>query len=138
MAAYEALTRAGATHAGLLASGSLRIESGFRAWGHEMSTQGATPYEAGTEGFIGWNSDFTGKDALLALREQPPKRRIVSILFDDPNAIPIHDEPIWRDGRVVGQITSAAWSYRFGPFRCAGDGRCTVGSACPSGRRGRL
>jgi len=113
MAAYEALTRAGATHAGLLASGSLRIESGFRAWGHEMSP-GVTPYEAGTEGFIGWNSDFTGKDALLALREQPPKRRIVSILFDDPNAIPIHDEPIWRDGRVVGQITSAAWSYRFG------------------------
>jgi 4-methylaminobutanoate oxidase (formaldehyde-forming) len=38
----------------------------------------------------------------------------VSILFDDPNAIPIHDEPIWRDGRFVGQITSAAWSYRFG------------------------
>ncbi|UWQ90300.1 FAD-dependent oxidoreductase [Rhodobacteraceae bacterium M382] len=113
MAAYEALIAAGATHAGLFASGSLRIESGFRAWGHEMSP-GVTPFEAGTEAFIGWDSDFVGKDALLAARTTPPKRRIVSMLFDDPDALPIHDEPICRDGQVVGQITSAAWSYRFG------------------------
>ena len=37
----------------------------------------------------------------------------MSLLFDDPKAIPIHDEPIYFDGRVVGQITSSAWSYRF-------------------------
>ena len=113
MAAHEALVAAGATHAGLTASGSLRIESGFRAWGHEMSP-GITPFEAGTEAFLGWNSDFIGKDALSALRDVPVQRRIVSMLFDDPKAIPIHDEPIWRDGKVVGQITSAAWSYLFG------------------------
>ncbi|MEP4038528.1 FAD-dependent oxidoreductase [Pseudophaeobacter sp.] len=112
MAAYEALVAAGAAHAGLTASGSLRIESGFRAWGHEMSP-GVTPYEAGTEAFLGWDSDFTGKEALSALRNTLPKRRIVSMLFDDPDAIPIHDEPIWRNGRVVGQITSSAWSYLF-------------------------
>ncbi|WP_420583923.1 GcvT family protein [Ruegeria sp.] len=113
MAAYEALLAAGASHAGLFASASLRIESGFRAWGHEM-TPGITPFEAGTEAFIGWNSDFVGKDALLAKRGEKPARRIVSMLFDSPDAIPIHDEPIWYQGQVVGQITSAAWSYRFG------------------------
>lgn len=112
MAAHEALVEAGATHAGLFATGSLRIESGFRAWGHEMSP-GVTPFEAGTEAFIGWNTDFTGKQALLDLKGHPPKRRIVSLLLDDPDAIPIHDEPIWFEGEVVGQITSAAWSYRF-------------------------
>lgn len=112
MAAHEALVEAGAEHAGLTATGSLRIESGFRAWGHEMSP-GITPFEAGTDAFIGWNSDFIGKDALLSLRDKQPNRRIVSMLFDDANAIPIHDEPIWRNGKVVGQITSAAWSYRF-------------------------
>ena len=49
-----------------------------------------------------------------ALQDHTPARRIVSLLFDDPDAIPIHDEPVYFEGKVVGQITSAAWSYRFG------------------------
>ena len=37
----------------------------------------------------------------------------MSLLFEDSAAIPIHDEPIYFDGQVVGQITSASWSYLF-------------------------
>ncbi|WP_370208948.1 GcvT family protein [Pararhodobacter marinus] len=110
MAAHEALAAAGASHAGLFASSSLRIESGFRAFGHEL-TPGTTPFEAGLGAFAAFGTGFVGEDAL---KEHQPERRIVSILFDDADAIPIHDEPIYLDGRVVGQITSAAWSYRFG------------------------
>ncbi len=111
MAAHEALVAAGATHAGLFASGSLRIESGFRAFGHEL-TPGTTPQEGGLGAFCAFGTGFVGEEALA--NAGPPKRRVVSLLFDDPNAIPIHDEPIYHDGCVVGQITSAAWSYRFG------------------------
>jgi len=111
MAAHEALVAAGATHAGLFASGSLRIESGFRAFGHEL-TPGTTPQEAGLGAFCAFGTGFVGQGALA--NAGSPKRRVVSLLFDDPNAMPIHDEPIYYDGRVVGQITSAAWSYRFG------------------------
>ncbi|WP_170520057.1 GcvT family protein [Ruegeria atlantica] len=110
MAAHETLVAAGATHAGLYASGSLRIESGFRAFGHEL-TPGTTPHEAGLGAFCAAGTGFVGEEAL---KNYVPKRRIVSLLFDDPNAIPIHDEPIYFHGQVVGQITSAAWSYRFG------------------------
>ncbi len=110
MAAQEALVAAGATHAGLYASSSLRIESGFRAFRHEL-TPGTTPHEAGLGAFCAWGTGFIGEEAL---RAHVPERRIVSLLFDDPNAIPMHDEPIYFDGKVVGQITSAAWSYRFG------------------------
>ena len=110
MAAHEALVAAGASHAGLFASSSLRIESGFRAFGHEL-TPGTTPFEAGLGAFAAFGTGFVGEEAL---KEHQPERRIVSILFDDADAIPIHDEPIYLDGRVVGQITSAAWSYRFG------------------------
>ncbi|WP_298853190.1 FAD-dependent oxidoreductase [uncultured Ruegeria sp.] len=110
MAAHEALVAAGASHAGLYASGSLRIECGFRAFGHEL-TPGTTPFEAGLDAFCAMGTGFVGEDAL---QDYKPKRRIVSILFDDPDAIPLHDEPIYFDGKVVGQITSAAWSYRFG------------------------
>lgn len=110
MAAHEALIAAGATHAGLYAAGSLRIESGIRAFGHEL-TPGTSPFEAGLGRFCAHGTGFVGEDAL---KNHAPKRRIVSLLFDDPDALPIHDEPIWFEGRVVGQITSAAWSYRFG------------------------
>lgn len=109
MTVHESLVAAGATHAGLLASGSLRIESGFRAWGHEL-TPGTTPLEAGMERFCAFGSGFIGEPALDP--KQPPARRIVSLLFDDPAAIPVHDEPVWFDGQLVGQITSAAWNYR--------------------------
>ncbi|WP_170424213.1 GcvT family protein [Ruegeria arenilitoris] len=110
MTAYEALLAAGASHAGLYASGSLRIESGFRAFGHEL-TPGTTPHEAGLGAFCAMCTGFVGEEAL---RDHTPARRIVSLLFDDPDAIPIHDEPVYFGGEVVGQITSAAWSYRFG------------------------
>ncbi len=110
MAAYEALVAAGASHAGLYASGSLRIESGFRAFGHEL-TPGTTPHEAGLDAFCAMGTGFVGEEAL---RDHTPARRIVSLLFDDPDAIPIHDEPVYFEGKVAGQITSAAWSYRFG------------------------
>ncbi|MCT4554580.1 MAG: FAD-dependent oxidoreductase [Pelagimonas sp.] len=110
MAAYEALLVAGAAHAGLYASGSLRIESGFRAFGHEL-TPGTTPQEAGLGAFCASGTGFVGEDAL---REHVRERCIISLLFDDPDAIPLHDEPVYFGDRVVGQVTSAAWSYRFG------------------------
>lgn len=110
IAAHEALIAAGASHAGLFASGSLRIESGFRAFGHELSP-GTTPQEAGLGAFCAFGTGFVGEKAL---QRHSPRRRIVSLLFDDPDALPIHDEPVYVMGRVVGQVTSAAWSYRFG------------------------
>jgi len=110
MAAHEALVAAGASHAGLFASGSLRIEAGFRAWGHEL-TQGTTPHESGLEKFCAMDTDFIGK---TALKTHTPQRQIATLLFDTADAIPIHDEPIWFEGCVAGQITSAAWNYAHG------------------------
>ncbi|WP_170335622.1 GcvT family protein [Ruegeria arenilitoris] len=109
MAAHDALTEAGAEHAGLYASGSLRIESGFRAFGHELSP-GITPLEAGLAKFCAFGTGYVGENAM---QDRTAKRQVVSLLFDDPNAIPIHDEPVYFDNKVVGQVTSSAWSYRF-------------------------
>ena len=110
MAAHEALVEAGASHAGLYATSSLRIESGFRAWGHEL-TPGTTPLEAGLDRFCAMETEFIGK---TALQDHVPQRQIATLLFDAPDAIPIHDEPVWFDGAVVGQISSAAWNYTHG------------------------
>ena len=110
MAAHEALVAAGATNSGLYASGSLRIESGFRAFGHEL-TPSTTPLEAGLGAFCAMGTGFVGEKALI---NHHPARQVVSVLLDDPEAVPVHDEPVHFEGKVVGQITSAAWSYRFG------------------------
>ncbi|WP_300073347.1 FAD-dependent oxidoreductase [uncultured Ruegeria sp.] len=110
MAAHDALVAAGASHAGLYATGSLRIAAGFRAWGHELSPD-TTPHEAGLKRFCAWETDFIGK---AALADHTPQRQIATLLFDSPDAIPIHDEPIWFDGHVAGQVTSAAWNYTHG------------------------
>ncbi len=126
MSAHEALVAAGATHAGLYASGTLRIESGYRAFGHEL-TPGVTPTEAGLQQFCAMGSGFVGEEAIR--QAGTPERMIVSILFDDPNAIPIHDEPIYYEDNVVGQITSAAWSDRLG---------CTVALAMLTGVLDRI
>ena len=87
-----------------------RVESGLLSYGAD-ARYGVNPFEAGLGAFAAVGTGFVGEEAL---KEHQPERRIVSILFDDADAIPIHDEPIYLDGRVVGQITSAAWSYRFG------------------------
>ncbi|MFK7880835.1 hypothetical protein [Roseobacter sp.] len=90
MVAYETLEAAGASHAGLFATGSLRIEAGFRALGHEL-TQGTTPQEAGLDRFCACDTDFIGKAALQA---HVPQRQIATMLFETPDAILIHYEPI--------------------------------------------
>ena len=110
MTAYEALVAAGAGHAGLQAVTSLRIESGFCAWGHELLPT-TTPMETGLMRFVKQDTEFIGSDVLYS--KTPPKRRLATLLFHSPDAIPIHDEPVWFDDNVVGQITSSAWNYKF-------------------------
>jgi 4-methylaminobutanoate oxidase (formaldehyde-forming) len=119
MTAHAALVEAGAgrglRHGGTLAVGSLRIEAGHRSWGHEL-TPGITPLQAGTGRFVAWDKPggFIGREALAAERAAGSKRHIVSLVFDDAGAIPLHDEPVFHDGKTIGQITSAAWGYGFG------------------------
>ena len=108
MAAHEALVAAGLATQGYTPVAAC-VSKRLPAFGHEL-TPGTTPFEAGLGAFTAFGSGFVGEDAL---KDHQPTRRIVSFLFDTPDAIPIHDEPIYFDGRVVGQITSAAWSYKF-------------------------
>ncbi|MDH3667997.1 MAG: FAD-dependent oxidoreductase [Paracoccaceae bacterium] len=119
LTAHAALVAAGESrglrHGGSHAVGSLRLEAGHRSWGHDL-TPGITPLQAGFDRFVAWDKPggFVGREALLAEREAGPARRIVSLVFDGPDAIPIHDEPVFVGGDAVGQVTSAAWGYGFG------------------------
>ena len=112
-ALFDALATAGATPAGTYAQTSMRIEQRFLSFGHDLDTD-LNPFEAGLEFTLDWNSDFIGRSALTGQRGEAPKSRLVSILFDDIDACPLGNEPVYHRGEIIGKTTSAAFGYRVG------------------------
>jgi 4-methylaminobutanoate oxidase (formaldehyde-forming) len=104
----------GLRHAGYHAMDSLRLEKGYRSWGHDISGDD-TPLEAGLGFAVAFKKDgFIGRDALLRQRAAPLARRLVMFTLDDPEPLLLGDEPIYRDGALVGRITSAAYGHTVG------------------------
>lgn len=112
-AIYAALTRAGAVPAGLFAQTSMRIEKGFCAMGHELDGD-VSPIETGLDFATRKRGGFIGADALAQRRADGAVNHMVSLTLDDPDAVPLGHEPIYADGQIVGQTTSAAFGYRVG------------------------
>ena len=92
------------THAGYLALDSLRLEKGFRSWGHDISPTDS-PFDVGL-GFTVAN----GKTA----RDHEPAHTMVHVLLRDPDELLHHGESVYRDGRIVGRVTSGAYGYTLG------------------------
>jgi len=109
----DALLEAGVKAAGILAQTSMRIEKNFLAFGHDIDTD-INPLQAGLGFTLDWSSDFIGRAALLEIRDQAPRSRLVSVVFDSTEAQPLGNEPIYHDGRIIGKTTSAAFGYRVG------------------------
>ena len=118
-AVYDSIVAAGEdfglAHAGTYASNTLRMEKGFRAWGHDI-TQVETPLEAGLGFAVRFNKDiqFIGRDALLFQRDKGVRKRLVMFTMDEAEYWPVVREPIRRDGDVVGHLTSSGYGYSLG------------------------
>jgi glycine cleavage system T protein len=116
---YETLVDAGSEfglrHAGYYALNSLRLEKGYRSWGHDIARRN-TPLEAGLGFAVAWDKPggFIGREALASQREVGVSCRLVQFALEDPDALAYHDEPIYRDGVLVGQMCSAAYGYTLG------------------------
>jgi glycine cleavage system aminomethyltransferase T/glycine/D-amino acid oxidase-like deaminating enzyme len=112
----EAGTGAGLMHAGLRALGSLRMEKGYRDYGHDLDNTD-DPYETG----LGFAIDlkkpggFIGRDALLEKRGKGPLlRRLAQVLVTDPAPMMYHAEIVRRDGKQVGYLRSASYGHTLG------------------------
>ncbi|MGA4947955.1 GcvT family protein [Streptomyces lydicamycinicus] len=115
---WDTLWEAGQEH-GVIAAGrsafnSLRLEKGYRAWGHDMTTE-HHPYEAGV-GFAvrPAKGDFVGRAALEGMTEETVSRRLTCLTLDDPAAVVLGKEPVHVDGAPAGYVTSAAYGYTLG------------------------
>jgi 4-methylaminobutanoate oxidase (formaldehyde-forming) len=112
---WRAIWEAGQEH-GIAAGGyraidSMRLEKGYRVWGADI-----TPDETPDEGGVGFcvkldKEGFVGRDALLAAKEDGPRRRLACITLDDPRSIALGNEPVRVDGEVVGRVTTGGYGY---------------------------
>ncbi|NIP16211.1 MAG: FAD-dependent oxidoreductase [Pseudomonadales bacterium] len=114
-AVYDAVAGARPTHAGYHAMDSLRIEKGYRHWGHDISDED-TPIEAGLSFTAAWDkpAGFIGREALLKQKADGVSKRLALFALEDPDALLYHDEPIWWNGRPAGRITSGAYGHSLG------------------------
>jgi len=58
--------------------------------------------------------DFIGRDALLRQKENGVAKRMVQFALDDPAPLLYHNEPIYRDGTVVGYLSSGNYGHALG------------------------
>jgi 4-methylaminobutanoate oxidase (formaldehyde-forming) len=114
---YDRLVEAGRAfglaHAGLKALASLRLEKGYRDYGHDIDNTD-DPDEAGLGFTLDLNKPggFIGKEALLARRARGPlTRRLAQVLLRDPEPLMFHAEIVRRDGVAVGYVRAASYGH---------------------------
>jgi 4-methylaminobutanoate oxidase (formaldehyde-forming) len=119
---YEVLAEAGQDlglkPAGFFALNSLRMEKGYRHWGHDIGEED-TPYQAGLGFAVALDKPggFIGREALMRKKSEGLlARRMVQVRLQDKIHPPLmfHHEPILRDGKIVGSIMSGAYGHRVG------------------------
>ena len=117
---YEIIVKEGESfdlvHAGAHAMDIMRMEKGYLHWGHDISP-GENPYEAGL-GFavkINKENDFIGKKCLIELKDNQ-KKQFAMFTLDQANPgfpLLLHDEPIYYEGKIVGETTSGNFSFNY-------------------------
>ena len=118
---YDALLGAGRdlglTHAGYRALDGLRMEKGYLSWGHDIGPDDS-PLAAGLGALLRLDGprDFVGRDALRRERDAGPARRLLQFRVErgDRDVWAWHDEPVYRDGRLAGRTSSAAFGHTAG------------------------
>ena len=120
---YDTIAAAGQDfdlrYCGMHVLDSCRIEKAYRHFGHDISQEDHV-LEAGL-GFavkidksVGRFGNFLGRDAVLRMREAGLKRKLVQFLLNDPEPLLYHNEPILRDSRIAGYLTSGSYGHHLG------------------------
>jgi len=115
---FETLWNAGQDHGlklcGMHMMDSCRIEKAFRHFGHDITTEDNV-IAAGLGFAVSTKKEaFIGRDAVLRTNENGPESRMVQFLLNDPEPLLYHNEPILRDGKIVGYLSSGSYGHHLG------------------------
>ena len=113
---YEALLETGADLGVVPVGGrsllSLRVEKGYGSWGREYSPE-YWPQEVGLERLIKLDKpEFLGKAAYEAIKDNPPRELLVTLVMDETDNDATGGEPVFLpDGTPVGRVSSGAYGF---------------------------
>jgi len=95
---------------GMRAMDSLRIEKSYRMWAQDL-TREYSIFEAGLDRFVHLDKgDFIGREALLRQQEEGVPQQFVTVeVHGIKDADPGGNEPLYRDGRMVGRATAGTY-----------------------------
>lgn len=116
MRLWDVLWEAGQAH-GIIAAGmgafdSLRLEKGYRALGTDIHVD-CNPFEAGIDWAVRLDQDeFKGKEALLEIEEAGVSRKLCCLTLEKGTLL--GKEPILKDGKGIGYVTSSNYAYSIG------------------------
>ena len=88
---------------------ALRIEKGFLHWGHDVSYTEA-PHQLGLSFLCNKDQDYIGKRAASERRQTAQGSQLCYLKLLDGQPLLYHNEPVLMAGKVIGFVTSGAWS----------------------------
>ena len=115
---FETIFDAGSEHnlklCGMHMMDSCRIEKAYRHFGHDITCEDHV-LEAGLGFAVDIaKPDFIGKKAVIDKKECGLEKRLVQFQLTDPEPLLYHNEPIMRDGEIVGYISSGNYGHKLG------------------------
>ncbi len=117
---YDRVVEAGKAfglhHAGLKALASLRMEKGYRDYGHDIDNTDNV-FETGLGFCVDFKKErgFLGRDEALKQKQAAPyTRRLVQVLVKDPEPMLFHAEVLRRNGKPVGYVRAGSYGHTLG------------------------
>ena len=105
------------SNCGMHAMDTMRMESGFLHWGHDISPE-ENQYEAGLNFTISYKKEinFIGKESLLKIKNKDQKKKLIMLSLKNNNPgkpLLLHDEPIYLEDKIIGRTTSGNYSFNY-------------------------
>jgi len=132
--AFDTIAAAGEAHGlrlcGMHVLDSCRIEKAYRHFGHDITDEDNV-LEAGLGFAVAIDKpaskygDFIGRAAVLAKKQAGLSKRLLQFKLDDPEPLLYHNEPIHRDGEIVGDLSSGNYGHHLGAAIGLGYVPCT-------------
>jgi 4-methylaminobutanoate oxidase (formaldehyde-forming) len=113
------------TYSGMHALDILRLEKKFLHWGHDITSEN-NPFESGLSFAVNFKKkdNFIGREILEKIKEKPLKKKLelfsLKNNFKPGEPLLLHDEPIFKEDKIVGYTTSSNYSFCYKKNICLG------------------
>ena len=105
------------SHCGSHTMDTMRMESGFLHWGHDISPE-ENQYEAGLNFAISYKKgiNFIGKESLIKIKDKKLNKKFIMLTLTNSEPgkpLLLHEEPIYLDKKIIGRTTSGNYSFNY-------------------------